>query len=181
MKEQIKDKEKKIKELQAQGETQKSEWKSLQVEKEEFQHRIPQLEDSLQTLKDITNQAEIYSKVKEWLVNNIEEGLAEYAGTKALGMYHNVSNSDQVTEFIGQNKIVEFCKSLNNYLKWVEASLKAGAPIRVDKKRLEPVLSIEVYKMAFDHIKSKLSSDISNEAAEQLMLFLNRLVQELSD
>ncbi|MGB6296857.1 MAG: hypothetical protein WBF90_11810 [Rivularia sp. (in: cyanobacteria)] len=134
-----------------------------------LQKQINQLEDSLKILKPINQKFEIYQTVETWINTQLSRGIVEEASKYALDSSSTI-NSEEFDKF---------CQSLKKYLKWVSASFKAYAPIQVRKNRLEPVLSVDVYLKAFDYIKRKAYTEISNEASTEISTFLEVLTNQL--
>ncbi len=162
---QIKSKDNLIQELVRDGNTYKPELIRLKVEKEALEEHMPKFRETLDSLSHLMEKAKSYKKISRWLEVIISENKHQEISKEALDKANPPRNQEEDETF---HKI--FCE----YLKWVVDGLNRGGPV----KRIPsiPVLPVQIYREAFENLKHKAHSRLSNDEVAMLMEFIDHLL-----
>jgi len=134
------------------------------------EEKLKLLQQQISLLEPLLRIIDTYSETRKWLSREIEGGLSQEIGNKVL-------NNENVSE----EQIKNFCRTLKNYLRWVEVSLEAGEPInfKTNEEKLRPVLPLEKYLLAVEYVKEKATPHLSSEAMELFSNLLDYLIDNL--
>ena len=162
---QIKSKDNLIQELVRDGNTYKPELIRLKVEKEALEEHMPKFRETLDSLSHLMEKAKSYKKISRWLEVIISENKHQEISKEVLDKANPPRNQEEDETF---HKI--FCE----YLKWVVDGLNRGGPV----KRIPsiPVLPVQIYREAFENLKHKAHSRLSNDEVAMLMEFIDHLL-----
>ena len=128
------------------------------------------IQQQVELLKSLLIRIESFAEARKWLGREIEGNLSQEICVKVLS-----------EEVFSEKQAEDFCRTLENYLIWIELSLKTGELIDygIDEVKLKPVFPLKRYLIAIKYIKEKASLNLSNEAKEEVSKLLDDLFESL--
>jgi predicted transcriptional regulator len=159
--------------LQTQAKLEEISLDESEIEKQIIGDYLAALEHFGQRIENSRTAAEWLKKNKEILIS-----LLKKVAFVTLSEDFSITKAGRPVE--SPDKVQRFLWDIDDYIDWLYSSLELGTIIPLEDTALTPTLPSSVYATAFNFIKEKAVRDLSDGVAEELEIFLNYLINYLT-